>query len=351
MKAKSEEIFLPDFCSFRMLLVVFILAELLAFLMTLAADFSVLGFLSAFGIRSLLALWLVLTSTAALCLLRRVLCRFNNFTVGLLAFLLIQSLTVLVSWLVVDALPAWGYLMPMIKFEETGYFYFKMLGISGIISLAFLRYLYVLYQWRKQVEAEARANLDALQARMRPHFLFNSLNTIASLTRIDPVKAELLIEDLAELIRGSLLIDRERMVRFDQEVSLAKLYLNIESHRLEQRLRVRWDIDKVPKDALLPPLSLQPIIENAVYHGIETIREGGEIVIKGVKRFGSISIAIYNSLPPAGTTTQRKGNQMAMQNLRARVTGYYAGDGAIDFVKTDKHYQVYMIVPYWTEQP
>ena len=239
MSSKSDEIFLPDFCSIRMFFVVFFLAEILAFLLTLATDFSSYGFLSEFGIRSLLALWIALTSAAIICLSKGFLSRFNDLIVGLTAFFIVQLIAVLVSWLVADALPDWGLLLALVSEEGRGPFYFQMLGISSIVSIVFFRYLYVLHHWRKQVEAQAEARLDALQARMRPHFLFNSLNTIASLTRIEPELAEKLVEDLAELIRASMLIDKARMVRLDEEINIAKLYLNIELLRMDNRFGVK----------------------------------------------------------------------------------------------------------------
>lgn len=337
---------MPDFCSVRMLLAVFFLAELLAFLLTLAADTSALGFLSEFGIRSLLALWIALMSAACLCLLRKKLARGNDFIAGLAAFGIIQLISVLVCWLVVEALPNAGLLLPLVEPVQKAGFYWRTLGISSLMSLAILRYLFVLHQWRQQVEAQATASLDALQSRMRPHFLFNSLNTIASLTRIDPKLAEELVEDLAELIRASMLVDHARLVRLDEEIKLVNLYLAIEFHRLDERLKVSWDIDDVPQDALLPPLSLQPLVENAIYHGVEPDPNGGEIVIKGTRSIGGIVLSVSNTLPPEGSHRQRKGNQVAMANLAARIAGCFEGNGRLDRYIKEGNYHVDIMIPY-----
>ena len=350
MNENKDAIFLPDFCSFRMLLAAFFLAELLAFLLTLASDFTGLGFLSAFGIRSLLTLWVVLMSSTVLCLLRSWLARFNDFYVGLIAFAIIQLIVVLVGVSVSKLLPEIGQLLPMNAAFDSRDFYLKMFGISSIVAVALLRYLFILHQWRLRVEAGARAKLDALQARMRPHFLFNSLNVIASLISINTELAEQLIEDLADLIRASLQVDTERMVSLEQEINIAKLYLNIELHRLDARLSVKWELDQVPMDALLPPLSLQPIIENAVYHGIELIPDGGEIVIKGRMLMGNITLSVINPLPTSEMLGTRTGNQLSMKNLQDRVNGYYAGDGYIFFSVADQQYQVRLVIPYWTQQ-
>ena len=281
MRSITDNIFLPDFCSVRMVLVVFFLAELLAFLLTLASDCSEMGFLSEFGIRSLLILWISLLSSAVLCLIEKKLKNINHFFAGLIAFSAIQLITVLVCWLVAGALPEWGLLLQLIGQDEKKGFFLRSLGISSLVSLAFLRYLFVKFQWEQQIEAKARAKLEALQARMRPHFLFNSLNTIASLTRIEPQLAEKLIVDLSELIRACLGTGRSHMVRLDEEIHLAKLYLEIELHRFDDRLKINWDLTNAPLDSLIPPLTLQPIIENAVYHGIELNPAGSEIMIKG----------------------------------------------------------------------
>lgn len=346
MSLKAKKIFLPDFCSVRMLLAVFFLAELLAFLLTLAVDTSALGFLSEFGIRSLLALWIALMSTASLCLLKKILARGNDFFVGLAAFCVIQLISALVCWLVVEVLPAANLLLPLVGSAQKAGFYWRTVGISSLVSLAFLRYLFVLSQWQQQVEAKAAASLDALQARMRPHFLFNSLNTIASLARIQPGLAEELIEDLAELIRASMRVDQARLVSLDEEVKLVNLYLAIEFHRLDERLKVSWDIDDVPRDALLPALSLQPVVENAVYHGVEPHPNGGEITIKGIRVMGGLVLSVSNTLPPDGAHHQRKGHRIAMANLAARITGCFAGNGRVDRYAKEGRYHVDIMIPY-----
>ncbi len=141
----------------------------------------------------------------------------------------------------------------------------RNMTVSGIIAAVLLRHMTIHARWRSQIKAEAEARLDALQARMRPHFLFNSLNTIASLLRSRPDQAEELVLDLADLFRTSLRRD-QRWTTLADETALARRYLNIEQQRLGDRLRVEWRLDALPEDALLPPLSLQPLVENAVYH-------------------------------------------------------------------------------------
>lgn len=339
--------FLPDFCSLKMLLVVLFLTELLAFLLTLAADYGEWGFLSEFALRSLLALWIALPSTALLCALNKNLQRLNNGVAGLLAFVIIQLVCILMIWLVVSVLPQWELLIPIITPEQRIAFYARTLGISVLVSLAFLRYLYVLFQWQQQMEAKAMAKLNALQARMRPHFLFNSLNSIASLTRINPPLAENLVENLAELIRASMNLDEALLIPLAQEINLVQLYLTIEMQRLDERLTVTWQLDDVPKDALIPPLSLQPLVENAVYYGIEPSSDGGEVLIKGELFFNRILISITNpkALPHS---RPRPSNQIALQNLADRLSGCFDGDGTLRIESNEQCYQITLEIPYRT---
>ncbi len=349
MSLKAEKIFLPDFSSVKMLLAVIFLAELLALLLTLAINTGEFGFLSEFALRSMLALWITLMSVLALTGVRKLLIGWQPFAIGLCAFILIQVISLLVCWLVADFLPGMNWLIPLVKPETSLDFYIRTMGISSLVSMAFLRYLYVLFKWQQQVEAMAKAKLNALQARMRPHFLFNSLNTIASLTRIEPVLAETLIQDLADLIRASMNIDQSLLVTLKEELNLVSLYLAIEKHRLDDRLGIQWQWVDMPDDALIPPLSLQPIIENAVYYGIEPSPQGGEILIIGKKRHNFIILTVSNALLPKSAERQKQGNQIALENLSARIEGCFKGDGKLDVLISDKSYQVKITFPYWTK--
>jgi two-component system sensor histidine kinase AlgZ len=345
MSATTTKNFLPDFCSLKILLAVFFLTELLAFLLTLATNRTGLGFLSEFSLRSLLALWIVLISAILLCGLRNSVQRFNNGLVGLLAFVIIQLVSLLVCWVVIEILPQWQILNPL-NSDEKLVFYARTLGISALVAMAFLRYLYVLFQWQQQIEAKATLKLNALQARMRPHFLFNSLNSIASLTRINPVLAETLVEDLAELIRASMNIDDALLISLAEEIKLVELYLAIETQRLDDRLKVSWDVEQLPKDALIPPLSLQPLVENAVYYGIEPNPVGGEIVIRGFVDSNYLTITVTN--PQVVQTQPRTGNQMALKNLAARLTGCFQEEGRLRVESNSQTYQVTLEIPYRT---
>jgi two-component system sensor histidine kinase AlgZ len=343
----QQKNFLPDFCSLKMLLVVLFLTELLAFVLTLAATETEFDFLAEFALRSLLALWIALPSVAVLCGLKKPLQDLNNTLVGVLVFAIIQLICVLMSWLAVTVLPQLQLLIPFVADHEKIPFYARTLGISAVMAIAFLRYLYVLFQWQQQIEAKAMAKLYALQARMRPHFLFNSLNSIASLTRVNPELAEKLVEDLAELIRASMTMDENLLVPLEQEINLVELYLAIETQRLDERLTVRWALDEVPKDALIPPLSLQPLVENAVYYGIEPNPNGGEVFITGYLRFNRVLISVINP-QVSQSIRSRPSNQIALKNLADRLGGCFEGDGVLKIDSDDNTYQVTLDIPYQT---
>ena len=176
------------------------------------------------------------------------------------------------------------------------------LAIAGIVGAVLLRYLYEQHRERQRELAESQARLQALQARIRPHFLFNSMNTIAALIRSQPDAAEEAIEDLADLFRASLNSSHERAT-LAEELDLAERYLNIEALRLGDRLRIEWNIDGVPPDTRVPPLVMQPLLENAVGHGIQARPEGGKITLYGRGESDRIVVTIGNPLPPEDVNT------------------------------------------------
>ena len=149
-----------------------------------------------------------------------------------------------------------------------------------IVTALLLRYFFVTHQWQKHVRTEARSRIEALQARIRPHFLFNSLNTIAALTRSDPARAEEAVEDLADLFRATLR-DSHSPLRLKEELELTRIYQRIEELRLGERLKVRWDVAELPMRAFVPGLTVQPLLENAIYHGIEPLEHGGTVTVTG----------------------------------------------------------------------
>jgi len=191
--------------------------------------------------------------------------------------------------------------------------------------------------------ALVEARLQALQARIRPHFLFNSLNAVLSLIRADPKRAEHVLEDLADLFRA-LMADSRALSTFASEVELARQYLAIEQVRLGERLQIEWDVEQMPGEARLPALILQPLLENAVYHGIEPSMTPGTVVVRIFRVGGEVHAILSNPLPGAGE--RRHGNRIAVDNIRERLQLFFDAEARMRTREHDGRYEVTIRVPY-----
>ena len=199
---------------------------------------------------------------------------------------------------------------------------------------------------RQQSPALAEARLMALTARIRPHFLFNSLNAVLGVIRSEPRRAEEALEELSDLFRVLMRENRE-LVPLSEEIALARQYLSLERLRLGERLQVRWDIESCPPDALMPPLMLQPLLENAVYHGIEPSGQPGELTIAFARQDGELRIEIANPFNP-GSPRQNahSGNQMALANIRERLMLFYDIEARLETETGSGRYLVRIVIPY-----
>ncbi|HEC16823.1 MAG TPA: sensor histidine kinase [Sedimenticola sp.] len=335
--------FLPNFCSIRNTFMVVVTAELLAMVLTLSADVSPQGLPQELGLRSLYVQWIALASAGLLCALRPWLRRLKNVQAGLVGWLLVQGVTLLVGEIAYRLMDQAGHGEDMLGDHRL--FLLRSLGVSAIVAALGLRYIQVQYLWRRQMVAESQARWQALQSRIRPHFLFNSMNTIASLTRIRPEIAEQAVQDLADLFRASL-SRADRLSTLGDELELARGYLRIEGQRLGDRLRVEWDLEDLPEEAVMPPLMLQPLLENAVYHGIEPSPGGGAILITGRYRRRKVNLSIRNTQPPAGGGGHSKGNRMALDNIRQRLDGAFEGEARLTMSEVEGDYQVRLVFPH-----
>jgi two-component system sensor histidine kinase AlgZ len=190
----------------------------------------------------------------------------------------------------------------------------------------------------------AEARLQALQARIRPHFLFNSLNAVLSLIRKEPAKAERALEDLADLFRVFMAENRE-LASLSREVELASQYLGIEALRLGERMKVEWHTERMPSDAMIPPLTLQPLLENAVYHGIEPSATPGVISINVYGARNEVHVDIRNPYFRDGGQ-HHAGNKMAMGNIRERLALHFDAEASLKTTVGSDYYQVHLIIPY-----
>jgi two-component system sensor histidine kinase AlgZ len=222
----------------------------------------------------------------------------------------------------------------------------RVLAFSALAVVALLAYLRLRAKAFSPALTEAR--LQALQARIRPHFLFNSLNAVLSLIRRDPKRAEVALEDLADLFRV-LMSDGRKFVRLSEEIAVLERYASIEQLRLGERLRIAWDIDNAPQDALLPPLVLQPLLENAVYHGVEPGTEPGEVLVRVEGRGDRVFIRVVN--PVHAEYAHRPGNRMALDNLRERLQLFFDAEATFETRVQQGRFVVEIEFPRITERP
>ncbi|HEY9193256.1 MAG TPA: histidine kinase [Methyloversatilis sp.] len=206
---------------------------------------------------------------------------------------------------------------------------------------------YFTVQERALGPAIAQARLMALSARIRPHFLFNSLNAVLGIMREDPRRAERALEELSDLFRVLMRENRD-LVTLGDELSLCRQYMELEKLRLGERLGVLWQTDDCPQDARVPPLMLQPLLENAVYHGVEPLAGSGEVRVC-VKRSGSdVVVEIDNPAPPpeGRISAHGGGNRMALDNIRERLMLFFDLEAQLDAGEQDGLYRVRIRFPY-----
>jgi two-component system sensor histidine kinase AlgZ len=193
--------------------------------------------------------------------------------------------------------------------------------------------------------AISESRLQALQARIRPHFLFNSLNAVLSLIRKDPKRAEAALEDLAELFR-TVMADNRELIALGDELSLCRRYLNLEQLRLGERLRVEWRLGPAVEQALVPPMLLQPLVENAVYHGIEPGIAAGVIEVRIERRDDRLRLQLSN--PYHEDYQHRQGNRMALANIRERLQLHFDVEASLDTRIAGGRYEIGIVMPYRT---
>lgn len=333
--------YLPDFCAAQSVLAVVLIAELVALLLTLARFGISEQFWTDLASTSLFLLWAGLGTAGALCAARGALSRLDMFKGSLLALLLMLGVTALVTegawWLAASASRLLGIATDGREADHIE-FLLRNLAVGAIAGGLALRYFYVSQQWRRNVEAEAQSRVRALQARIRPHFLFNSMNTIASLTRSNPQVAEQAIADLSDLFRASLHEHRER-IPLGREIEIARAYERLERLRLGDRLRVDWQVDTLPMDAPVPALTLQPLLENAVYHGIEPLDKGGTIRVTGRCDGSKAVLTIDNPVAPR-LIGRRPGHQIGLANVRQRLDLMFHGDAEFEVIQAPERFVV-----------
>lgn len=321
---------LPNFCNLGVMLRALVLVNLFCLAAAVLRARGLEGLWVEFLLVVVYAEPVLILSLVVLCAARRWLHALGYL--GSIAALAAFELAV--SWVLVEAFRGLAADRPPMPFAQLA---FLVLFVTGC-TLAYFD-----LRSRALAPAVAEARIQALQARIRPHFLFNSINAVLSLIRSEPRRAERVLEDLADLFRV-LMADNSTLTPIAKEVELVRQYLAIETLRLGERLRVSWRTESMPADALVPPLVLQPLVENAVYHGIEPAPAGGEIAVEVRKEDGRLVMVLTN--PYGGEGRHPPGNRMAIANIRERLQLHYDAEASMRTAQADGVWEVRILLPY-----
>ena len=343
--AEKNAEFLPNFCTGWVVFNVVVVAEMLAIVINLVIPRNLLS-ASPFQDLLLISLfiqWVALAGTTVLCYTRKYLNRLPNLRALGMAYLLLLLTTFAVSECAIWLL----WLTKKIgtpRPEWYADFHILTLTISAIINGLLLRYFVAKHELTQLTLSEARAKMQALQSRIRPHFVFNSLNIIASLTRREPEKAEAAIEDMADLFR-MMLSEDEALVPIKNEIDVANKYLALEALRLDNRLTVNWDVGKFPRKAVMPVLTLQPLLENAIRHGIEELPAGGVVGVRLWDENDKIHIRITNPVPKTRAKLTKTSHVQSLDNIRRRFHSHYGDQAVITDSEDNDLFTVTVVLP------
>jgi two-component system sensor histidine kinase AlgZ len=278
----------------------------------------------------------VLFSAVLLCPLRPVFARLNLPAASACALLVVALVASISSVVAMQLYPRISY------GSDSVWWLLRNVLVALVLAGIALRYFYLQQQLRLREKSELQARLDSLRARIRPHFLFNTMNSIASLIATRPEAAEQAVEDLSELFRSSLQ-ETDKLATVADELRLCELYLGIEQLRLGSRLSVNWQLDETVRDQRMPGLLLQPLVENAVYHGIAPLPDGGVITVEISRCGDKIQVLVDNPIP--AHPGQSEGNHMALFNIEQRLYGLYGTEAGVEIQKGPDYYRVKLHYP------
>jgi two-component system, LytTR family, sensor histidine kinase AlgZ len=327
--AVRKNTLLPNLHNFGIHLRVLLIVNMLTMTVAILFSHNLAGFLASFTELSTTIQPILIFSLVCLYLLYPLLQKLTYTNAILLIFLLEIAISSTIyslydQYLLIDTTPNHA-----------------RITVLTIIITGIVLYYFHLYQ-RAYSPAIAEARLQALQARIRPHFLFNSINAVLSLIRSQPKQAETALEDMADLFRV-LMADNRELVPLAQEIALCRQYLSLEKLRLGARLNVHWQIDQMTDEVMIPPLILQPLFENAVYHGIEPLADGGEINVQITHRKKETIISINN--PCSIEKAHHSGNKMALKNIKERLLLHFDLEASLQSELKNNRYQVQIQIP------
>ncbi len=343
----EETFFLPDLCARQSVFFLVLVAELLSIVFVLIKHGLLPFDWQALGLVSLFVQWVALSSAALLCQLRGLLRRLPQERAVLISYLVIPLNTWVVSLFSQAFLSGGQFTWTKLLLAES---VLRNVAVAAIIGGLVIRYFYLQAMLIARRQSELLHRIQALQSRIRPHFLFNSMNIIASLIETDPRQAETVVEDLSALFRASL-NHVGSQVPLTQEISLCERYLNIEKLRLGNRLEVHWEIRAVPPEVKIPLLTLQPLLENAILHGIQPLQKGGIVEIIAAYSHGIFELKITNPFVADAASGVERGNRMALDNTRNRLAALYGARAKLTGYAEGNRYITRLSYPFSIEQP
>ncbi|HEV8078895.1 MAG TPA: sensor histidine kinase [Marinobacter sp.] len=333
----GDDSFLPNLCSAYALFLWVLAGGLLALLLCVASsglnglEWATLG-LVLFEVQ-----WVILLSTALLCHLRPWLARQSALSAGLASYGLVLACALLI------ALIAQWFLQGVGGMGFDGWQVASHLVIAAIVAGMVLRFLFLQQQLYNRQQSELRSRIQALQSRIQPHFLFNSMNSIASLIATDPVRAERVVEQLSDLFRASLA--SVELVPLTRELDLCRTYLEIEQLRLDKRLEVVWTLPKsLPESLVIPGLLIQPLVENAIRHGIEPDPQGGKVEVSVHLNNKLLRIKVTNSHRRGRRRDDSHGNKMALGNIRHRLQAHFGKRAGLRLAVDNDYFTALVVI-------
>jgi len=342
--AKPTHQFFAEIGSFATAIRIILMAEMVAVIIALGRSsvldkqaWNDLNFFSAYAL--LVAFMLIISLRLLSPILRRV----SMVSGSIVTYVLLLGVALIGGELIIYILYDLQYIpqrWPVWRNE----FLIRSLVVSAIVGIPTVRMILLRQRALYDARTQQDARLQALQSRIRPHFLFNSLNSVAGLTRKEPDKAEAVLHDLADLFRV-LLADARKLVPISAEQEISRQYLEIEKIRLGKRLKIKWNISNIPRSAQIPALTLQPLLENAIYHGIEPRFAGGTIRIDMWTEDNLLNIMISNPLPDVAHKRLSKGNQIAQDNIRQRLSTQYGSAASMQAFEDGGQYHVKVKMP------
>lgn len=332
---------LPDFCAGARVVRVLVFCEAVAIILALGSS-HLAGLWRLMFLLSVYLQWIGVCSAAALCLIRRYAAEMSTRQVMLVSYVSLLLITFLITEITLLAGPYTGFRVVLADLGPLA-FLLRSLGICGVVGALGLRYFWLRASWQARAETEAHARLEALQARIEPHFLFNALNSAAALTAIRPAEAETALEDLAALLRARLAGDGPDTVSLAEEMTLVEAYVRIEKLRLGERLTLSLSLTDDARAARLPALTVQPLVENAIGHGVARLSAGGTVALDTWLETDTLYVRVCN--PVAENTAAAPGHRQALANIRNRLELAYGDAARLDVAHDDRSFTVTLVVP------